>query len=215
MKTSISGKSVALDQKSPPWLREVSVWSWSQLKIPNWVHLKKKIHQDLDTADTFLKFGPPTFWDQDQVIFLNFEDTFSGDFLKIKILVAFERSIRSSFFQAIFNFSDHGGLFRELGVIFRWYRRTFSNIKTKSTFIEIKKSRFRSSDFYFWRSMQLFLFACAISINQDLIFFFVADIFYRSQTLLDFFSISFLSLSNDQSLSKSRKIYITNPNSNS
>ena len=36
----MSGKSVALDQKSPPWLREVSVWSWSQLKIPNWVHLK-------------------------------------------------------------------------------------------------------------------------------------------------------------------------------
>ena len=141
MKASISGKSVALDQKSPPWLREVSVWSWSQLKIPNWVHLKNSPRSWYRWH--FFKIWTEHFLRSRSGDFLNFEDTFSGDFLKIKILVAFERSIRSSFFQVIFNFSDHGGLFRELGVIFRWYRRTFSNIKTKLTFIEIKKSRFR------------------------------------------------------------------------
>ena len=102
-----------------------------------------------------------------------------------------------------------GELFRSRNFLFSRSRTNFLKIDLQKTNLKIFRSHFlllainatfsfRVRDFYQPRSN-----------------FFVADIFYRSQTLLDFFSISFLSLSNDHSLSKSRKIYITNPNSNS
>ena len=135
----------------------------------------------------FLRFRPLTFLRSSGV--LNFREHFFGRLSKNKDLGGFLTS-KAKLFANHFLIFDHYDFF-VIKAIFPRYRRTF--LKSNSWhFYWDREDRDFAYTFYFWRSMQLFLFAWDLSRSRSNFFRGQAH-FYRSDPLNFSSSIAFLS----------------------